>query len=364
MTDHRAHDDQFVAHWLTQHQQALTSALDDILDTEAGLLEILIHSRHGTAVDDLGTVLDTEAGLAAILPTTPQPADPTPSAHDSPHDDTSTHEFLQTLSPVDRMTLRNHPDVKQATLELARDRAREHARDLASTRDYALGLVLALAGDLAHHLDYDLDLARSLDLDLASTRDLARDLALALDRARDYDHARDYAPDFARHLDLARHLDRALDRHLDPDLARHRVLARARDRARDLILSLIRARDRVHTRDLELVLDLARTVIHVRTAEVRRAIGLALDRDTPELDTNSLRALLDDFTTADLRDADLTGTVPAADLSGVRWSEHGTRWPPAVDIEDLKTRSDETPPGSGTWTIRSGTATIRNLAEL
>ncbi|MCH0573457.1 hypothetical protein I3F60_30220 [Streptomyces sp. MUM 136J] len=65
--------DQAAHHWLTRHQHALIHALDDLLDTEGGLREILLHSRHDTATDNLDTVLDTEAGLAAILPAPPNP---------------------------------------------------------------------------------------------------------------------------------------------------------------------------------------------------------------------------------------------------------------------------------------------------
>ncbi|MDO0914146.1 hypothetical protein QQM39_25930 [Streptomyces sp. DT2A-34] len=69
--------------------------------------------------------------------------------------------------------------------------------------------------------------------------------------------------------------------------------------------------------------------------------------------------LLDDFTHDDLRDTDLRGI----DFSGVHWSQR-TQWPPVVDVEALKARSDETPPGSGTWIIRSGTTTIRDFVDL
>ncbi|WP_019064563.1 hypothetical protein [Streptomyces prunicolor] len=132
----------------------------------------------------------------------------------------------------------------------------------------------------------------------------------------------------------------------EPGHGRHRLdhhLARARDIARVLALAL--ALDTADARDL---------IVEIRTAEVGRAIGLALRREPLVLDKNSLHTLLDDFTSTDL-----TGI----DLSGVRWSEHTTQWPSAIDIEDLKARSDETPPGTGTWIVRSGTATIRDHAE-
>ncbi|MFJ2027347.1 hypothetical protein ACIODW_26545 [Streptomyces sp. NPDC087897] len=90
-----------------------------------------------------------------------------------------------------------------------------------------------------------------------------------------------------------------------------------------------------------------------------RAVGGALGRKPPTLDGDSLHALLDDFVTADLGNADLAGI----DLTGVYWSERGTRWPPGLDVGALKDRSDETFPGGGTWVVRSGTAAIHDLAE-
>lgn len=71
-----------------------------------------------------------------------------------------------------------------------------------------------------------------------------------------------------------------------------------------------------------------------------------------------MRAFLDDFTTSDLRAADLSGL----DLGGVRWSESGTRWPATVDVDDLKARSEQE--GGGIRVVRSGTTTMRDLAEL
>ncbi|MEU9671833.1 pentapeptide repeat-containing protein [Streptomyces bobili] len=82
---------------------------------------------------------------------------------------------------------------------------------------------------------------------------------------------------------------------------------------------------------------------------------MALRCKAPVIATDSVHTVLADFTDTDLRSADLTDI----DLSGVRWSRR-TQWPPAMDIDDLRARSDETPPGSGTWIVRSGTATIRD----
>ncbi|MEV8248413.1 hypothetical protein AB0R01_32265 [Streptomyces rochei] len=353
MTDHPTHDydGQDVSNRLGRHQHTLDDSLDGVLDIEAGLREILIHSRHDTAVDALGAVLNTEAGLADILPPTPQlQASGTSGTHRHP----CAGDVLPELSPADRMALRNHPDVKAARCALDRDLPRTLALELAlklahtfvrglprdrafafdRIRDRALALVSAL--DSARALDSDLararvrvralNRARALARDLVRARDLARDLVRDLDSARDLDsdhvinHACGRARDLVRILDLA----------LDHDLALYRALARARD-----VLSEIRAN------------------------EVCRAIGLALHREPPVLDAASVSTLLDDFTHDDLRDTDLRGI----DFSGVHWSQR-TQWPPVVDIEALKARSDETPPGSGIWIVRSGTTTIRDFADL
>ncbi len=139
---------------------------------------------------------------------------------------------------------------------LARDRDR--ALTLGLHRDRGLDRVRALSHDLGHardlNLDFDLNLVRDLNLDrdlgldraLASghglgdllVRDLARALDRGLDRARTgLDRARD--PDLA--LGLARALDRVFDRALDLD--RVRDFAGALDRSLDRALDLARDRD-------------------------------------------------------------------------------------------------------------------------
>ncbi|MFE2644627.1 hypothetical protein ACFXDO_18980 [Streptomyces nigra] len=343
MTDHPAHDydDQAVSNRLGQHQHTLGDSLDSVLDIEAGLREILIHSRHDNAVDALGTVLNSEAGLADILPPTPQPwASDTSGTHGFPH----AGDALLALRPAGRMALRGHREVKAAQLRLSRDldfncdpdRARAYYR--ARARDLALELARALVRDLNRALD----LAPALDLALARDLDRARAFARALARA--------LASDLARVLVLARDLDRALDRALDLAL----------DLDGDLGGDLTRARTRGHDLTLALGGDLDRDAfIEIRTNELCRAIGLALHREPPVLHTGSVLTLLNDFTHDDLRDADLRGI----DFGGVRWSQR-TQWPSIVDIEGLKARSDETPPGSGIWIVRSGTTTVHDFADL
>jgi hypothetical protein len=262
------------------------------------------------------------------------------------------------------MTLRDHPHVKQAFRDLARD----HdflAPALIIVRP--LNLILDLAFDLARDLNRDLDLAllgRRLNRNLGYARDFAGRFAHNLDGSinRDFQRARARARYINRLLDLALSDDHASDRdfRLDHDLDFQRARARARDLNSILDLALARASDLDLDHASEAARTVVRTVVDVRTTEVGRAIGAALRREPPMLDKNSLHTLLDDFTTADLSDVDLTGM----DLSGVHWSERGTQWPPVLDVEDLKARSDETPRGSGTWIVRSGTASIRDPAEL
>ncbi|WP_327188289.1 hypothetical protein [Streptomyces sp. NBC_01334] len=353
MTDHRAHDhyDQAVSDRLARHQHTLANSLDDVLDIEAGLREVLIHSRHDTTVDNLDTVLDTEAGLAAILPTTPQPA--TPATPATTHDPVDAEELLSAVSPADRMTLRNDPHVKTVSRKLAPGHSLGHTRNHRTLRrslSRALTRALSLAQDLsrisarrsvfnpvrARHL------TRTLDRAIAVSLDLALDLALDLDHVLLSGLDRHRVRDLHRIMAGALNLDHVLDRDHALDLDR------ARARARDLALAL--------SFDFDFA---PAAIIDIRTKEVCRAIGLVLRQQPPVLDTASVRTVLDDFTKDDLRTADLTDI----DLSGVRWSRH-TQWPPTMNVDNLKARSDETPSGSGTWIVRSGTATIRNLSEL
>ncbi|MFE2693744.1 hypothetical protein [Streptomyces mirabilis] len=364
MTRHFEHDPhtQAVNHWLDQNQRTLDGVLDASLDIEAGLREILLHSRHNTAVDGLNTILDTEAGLAAILPTAPQRRPDTPSdSHDAVDGHLDTEEFLRSMSPAGRIALRNHIIVKAASrplagdIDLARKLTRAPARGGSSSGPASQARIRALA-----HADVlACDLARTLHRTLTpSKRYLSRRLAHTL----------------ALNLDprLTRNLDRVPDRQLAHELASDiaDTLAAAPDRQPSPELEL--ALDIAHTLKLAHSLDrspspdrrdarhLADVVVAARTKEVCRAIGRALQRKPPTLGRDSARAFLDDFTTADLSSADLT----SIDLRGVRWSQNTTRWPATVDVEALKARSKEAPSGSGIWIVHSGNATIHDFADL
>ncbi|WP_455410065.1 hypothetical protein [Streptomyces hiroshimensis] len=381
MTERRRPDshDEVVDRWLIQCHNALVDGLGTVLDVESGLEEILLQSCHHTLVHDLAAVLDVEGGLAAIVPTA---ASLPPTANP----EVSVAQLLRSVSPRIRIALRSHQDVVTAchaldrALEVSRlvkpvpDRHLDLDRDLASAMDLNLGL----AGDLVGILVKILDPARDHAHDLA--RDRARCLAVALNSARD--RASDHRDIGNRNRDLERALDlaRTFAYGLADDLSNIRVrghdrdLVRARDLARALTISCTLAfaftlASALHhgqglgpafIQALDGVLDHAHDLVAACLNETWRVIGVVLGRDIPDLDEGSLGVFLDDFTESDLRLADL-GSV---DLAGVRWSMHRTLWPARVDVEDLMSRSEENPAGSGVYVVQSGTATLRDLAEL
>ncbi|MEV5430344.1 hypothetical protein [Streptomyces sp. NPDC052701] len=358
-------DDPVLKRWSDEHQRPLVTGLNDVLDIEAGLQEILLTSRYGTAVRALDGVLDVEAGLAAVLPARPARPAGRPVTPEWVQGRTVPRELFESVSPQERITLRVRPLVSKASRAL----------------DRALHLNLAL--------DPDRTVARALVHDLAL--DLARDLRREADRATDIVRTRGPGrlPDLAHVRDAAVHIDRTVAGIvvLSPrSLERARGLVRVRDiafgLAQDLDAAVPRAREAGV--DLGLSLDRARAlaldldhalnhvfalgcdhnfhmdVVTLRTNGVRRALGRVLHQEPPTIGTSAVQAFLNDFTASDLRRADLGGI----DLGGVRWSECGTRWPGDLDVEHLKTCSDEDPPGSGVWVVRSGTAMIRDLVGL
>ncbi|GHD96061.1 hypothetical protein [Streptomyces naganishii] len=340
---------------LSQYGGDLAARLDDALDVEAGLREALLQVRHDAAVDRLGWVLDVEAGLRAVLPPLP------PSSHTSTRsarrgDD---NRFAWPVGASDRLSLRTNPHVATAYRALTRDIVVDGEYLTGDdARDLDLDLVRALAHDLDHAFTLGVDAERDRGGDFRRGLERVRSLNLALrldlerGTGRNHNGNRDHPHAIARDLDRVRAMIRVLDR----------IRARSRRQGASLGLLLDRAHSRA--RDLELALGragsdrvLTSTIVNIRVHEVARAIGMVLDRVAPALDLDSVHAFINDFTTADLRAVDLDGL----DLAGVRWSETGTRWPAAVDVEELKSRSEETPPCSGIWVVRSGTATVRGL---
>lgn len=369
MTRHPEHDprDKAVTQRLNQHQDCLTDALDAVLDAETGLHEILLQSRHDTAADGLDTVLDTEAGLAAILPPVPRlPVLLPVSQPETPEACTAEDRVPHSVSPAERIALRSHPDVAKATRVFTRDNGYAQKIDLERAddddRNLALVLALILARDLARKLAQDLDqvLKHAAVSDLTSAHSqalaLARSLARAIQEARNEELSALTLSGltFERPFHLDRDSIRAQERNGDSALTLRLGHVRSVDRDLDVVLSFIR--DQQRGPDLALIRD----VFRIRTHQIRWAVEGVLGRRMPELGTDAVHAFLDDFTTADLRTADLAD----ADLTGVSWSEIGTQWPSTMDVASLKARSVQTSPTSGIWIVQSGTATVRDFAEL
>lgn len=366
MTDHEAvpGNEGVLARWFDRQQRLLLDELGDILDVEAGLREVLLQSSHDTMVNGLDAVMDVEAGLAAVLPGT-GPAEewrePVPSLPQEP----TMEQLLTRVSPRIRIALRVHPDVVAGCEVLEalhtaipcwwdiQQQAHQIQRVLfGRVADYEVALHFSgelgrASEQLCHVLEEVKGFLRhgfveSLDEDLRDIRQAARELSdvsvLALEitsqrgatggsrvwRAQARRTAREAAEDLGgvvnRARRLADHLGDLVER---GDWAAQHLFLEGPERMRKILA---------------------------------RKVGL---QNFPTLECEDVRAFLDDFTAADLRATVLAGV----DLAGVRWSMAKTRWPEAVDVEELKARSDETPPGSGIFTVRSGTATVRESVD-
>ncbi|NGN64174.1 hypothetical protein G5C51_09685 [Streptomyces sp. A7024] len=314
---------------LAGHQSALAATLAARLDIEAGLREVLIQARYDALAEDLERVLDVESGLRAIVPGAMPPL-PAHAAH-------RWLAHLSLVSPPERMTLRGDPAVageyRVLVYALNAAAALERGRDRALALDRALSLDHGLdrPADRTYALGQDRNLARRLNDDLLADIKLLDNLVgvCSLDLGvldADLAKARACLDAFTRELTTI------------ADLVHRFSGALARDRIRDLALGLDRARAR------------ARTLADECRKRVQGTTGITLGEDPPLFGETAVEEFLNDFTDADLTDADLTGV----DLIGVRWTEHGTRWPATVDVRALKSRSEESPSGSGVYVVLPG----------
>lgn len=355
-----------VSRWLDRHQRALTEALALALDVEGGLREILLQSRHDAATEALDTVLDAEAGLAAILSVTDRPVSlghPKTGAQLAP----AAGETAAGVNAATRLALRSHRPVATASRTLARDRRYlselNPARTTAENRHLALVLALGLARDVCRDLvqvldgltklaDPHNDVAQAHAQELLLSRYLARTVVLAQDLELDELSVR------ARSISRKPLPDRTLNQGASQAHSHGLVLilshAKQLDHELDTALSFVRFQERAD--------DSAFTgaLVEIRNNRVRRALEQAIGQELPETGAEAVHEFLNDFTTADLRQADLAD----ADLTGISWSEYGTQWPPGLNVEGLKQQSEETPPGSAVWTIRSDATTVGDFAEL
>ncbi|WP_049571360.1 hypothetical protein [Streptomyces sp. SBT349] len=359
---------------LNNYQRNLVDGLAAVIDVEAGLEEILLQSRNDASVDSLITVLDEQAGLQEIL---------SRSRHDAPKGSafvpfedtgsqgtalTDTGTDLSIISAVSeasssdikaalvlattnahtRIRVRTHPEVAAACNNLAR--IRTWAYHLRLDRDPGTGLLGAL--DLTCHLTNGLANSHRLSVAL---HDALRS-ALGISNRYHYTLILGHALEQARGEFLV-FMEGSKEWEINTPLGQGPALGRALilGRILDLAIALSFSLQRQHQRDLILDRVLARArAIEKDMDEVRRALKVALQQHIPSrINPAWVDAFLDDFTTSDLRTTDLSDV----DLEGVRWSESGTLWPAAMDIEDLKIRSEETFVDSGIYVIRSGANT-------
>lgn len=316
--------------WFAAHEDALGRDLGVVLDIESGLREVLLQSRHVALTDGLASVLDVEAGLSAVLPA---PAPARLPAQPPPVPEADPGNWLGSVNPQDRMTIRSRPEIAAGT------RAHALAARLAAE---AAARVPEVAVDNAELVLCVMDFA------LALTDQLGPPVELTALRARFLEG----------------------DRSLGQCAAVRRMLRRARaalavtgefgDKDRWLpsvtaLIGIVQAL--LHSARLGIPVPLS--VVHilgrVRGDEAWRRFQLPRIANRE----SHMIALLDDFTEADLSAADLRGI----DLTAVRWSDPGTRWPPGFDLADLRSRSDESPVGSGTYVVRGDTTTVPTTVD-
>jgi hypothetical protein len=329
VTGTTAHSPEPDGDWPAARHRDLLDGLSQHLDPDAGLRDIMLHADHAAFTGALGRHLDTQAGLAAILP--PPPAAASRITPGQP----GTVAAIAAADPAARMALRR----TRVTLAVILSDLTVRALTIANN---------AGARDLAVDLDLARNLAFTFDRDFARVLEHASTFVITLDLARDRDfaHLLDLARDLARYVDrllvlplgLARDRVLALERDLDKTRTNARALALALDLAID---DLNDTRDRAlgdWNRPLGLARDLARDVAHRTARMVGDALGLRL---VEGLAAALLDGALDDFTHADLAHTDLA----SSDLTGIRWSDRGTTWPPGTDTDELRTRSQEIAPG-------------------
>ncbi|WP_183091595.1 hypothetical protein [Streptomyces radicis] len=332
-----------------------TDDLATVLDVEAGLREALLPSRHEAAVDGLHTVLDIEAGLAAIVrPKERRAANPAPGDGSSP-DDTA----FSSLSPARRMRLRSRRDIFSAYRALVRVQTCLHELFLASAGrekrraiEAAAVIVELLAVDgRAALADADRRLRQ------LGHRAIADHLQV-ITRGRDAHDIPAGLPDGLEPaawlvLGIGRGLGRYRGFHEDAQVERALGRARSFGALGEEVVNAIAGYAPVA------MAEVSQRVETLYVADLREAVTATTGAPLPGLRSGELLALFDDFTDADLSGADLR----RVNLARVRWSEAGTRWPPAFDVSALRARSAETAPGSGVWVVGSGTATVPGYAD-
>lgn len=275
------------------------------LDVEAGLRDILVQSRHDELTERLDDVLDTSAGLANILGDEPEAA-------------------TEDAALISRVNVAGRPVPAPARMAFRNDPLVEPLRRAFEATRYLKGL-LGIIGSPAltsGHIPIDLVAAD------CRARDLVVDVGHALHRIAPY-----VGPDLLR-----------------GPLGQAETLAELVTCALEYGNPEVLVRGGAHRAVGKLLQWYAHAFQDLISHTLDQPPGLFGMVNTPE----SLDQFLNDFTKGDLRSILLT----VADLDGVRWSPRRTRWPHTIDTADLRIRSEETPPGSGIFTVQPGPAAV------
>lgn len=355
MSGHRilSSDADDVMEFLRSGHDSMVADLESSLDAESGLREILLQSDHSTQISQLSGTLDVEGGLSAIVrPATSRPESDVWSLRESENN----FEDPFDVAPTVRMVLRQEfTDVYEL---LASSEETTQILEIVASLSENLSMMLSHssnAADFTEAMQTCLHIAGKVAGWPATTPPEVSDaMSETYKKAVELAEASSTLADACRTLENARRSPHRSARNSTGMTARdrQRALATALDDARQILLVLL---DRALS-SWRYAMASERTRKH----EVRRTLISRLgNMNFPVLTAAELRAFLNDFMYADLRKADLRGV----DLAGVRWSMQ-TRWPHALDVEELKARSVEDPAGSGIFVVRSGTARMRQFAIL
>lgn len=293
-------DDATADEWIFHALGELTKSLGTILDVEAGLRDALLTDRVRSLDTALEDVIDVDAGLAAILPVRPSRE----QAWDEP-------------APPRSATVQHHAQW------LSRRSLRERltARSRLPTTNLRLVLLLTQASRDAEVVADNVEfVGPSRD-----ARQLANDLLRATENAKALvtdSHSIGLRPIDAERERAA--VSSALNDSLTQACGRARAIAEGNHDNSRLTADALRnaqaiadtlADARSNTRFLDRVDDLSRVVARAITLFSHRELATSL---------TALEGAINDFTNADLSRLDLRDL----DLNGVRWSSKTTRWPP------------------------------------
>jgi hypothetical protein len=318
----KARDEEPLHPWFADRHRSLCHGLSQFLEPDAGLREATFHTGHVNLLADLGSHLDTRAGLAAVIAPLGSAIPPSPL---------TVAAAIAAVDPAVRLALRRHPAILTVILSDYTAWALTIASGIPVEWNPYGDLDRARTALQDFGMAYNLDLDRLLDFDRGLTHDrhrgLARGLADARELAQDLDFGRSRAA-CGRAVALVHELTRANVLAAD--------LAAARSRGLD--------NDSGTEADLAVSLDLARYVARQTALTVSRALGIG---QAEGLAATLLDGALDDFIYDDLTNVDLTHR----DLTGVRWSDNGTSWPPGTDVDELRARSRELGSDTGIYVI-------------